>query len=122
MDEELLEYVSKVDIEGFYGVEFERRKLFDYPPHKDLIQVLYSSYDKKLSESIIKKVASDIKGCEIFGPSEYPIPRIKGKYTYHFVVKTKNVRKCLDKINNSVKVVEKKGWKIYVNPPSLYYT
>ncbi len=122
MDEELLEYVMRMDIEGFYKTELERRKLFDYPPHKNLIQVLYSSYDKELAEDIIKKVADSIDECEVFGPSEYPIPRIKGKYTYHFIIKTEDVQRCLEKINHSVKVVEKKGWKVYVNPPALYYT
>ena len=120
MDEELLRKLEEGDVKGFYSEELERRRIFGYPPFNHLIHVLYSSYDKDMGLEIIKEVASRIEGEDILGPSEYPVPRIKGKYTSHFLIKTEDVQSALRKIDSAISKVEKRGWKIFVDPPSIY--
>ena len=119
MDPELLEYVKNMDVEGFYESELKRRKELNYPPFSDLIHVLYSSRDKGLAEEMIESVASAVKSGETLGPSKFPISKIKGKYTYHFIVKTDNLEKALDEIFSEIRIRDKRNWKVLPNPPSL---
>jgi len=85
-----------------------------------LIHVLYSSYDRRLGKEIIEEVASRIEGEKILGPSEYMLPRIKGKFTHHFLIKTDDPEKALLKMRNAMAKVEKRGFKIFIDPPSIY--
>ncbi len=119
MDERLIEFVKNGDVIGFYEDELRRRKDLNYPPFSNIIHVLYSSSNASLAESMIESVSSRIKVGEILGPSAYPIPRIKGKYTYHFLVKTQNPKETLHEILKEISVKDRRNWKVLVNPLTL---
>ncbi len=120
MDEVLLKYILENDLGGFYEDELERRKLFSYPPYTDIIHVLYSANSKEFAKEMVENVAGKLTIGEILGPSEYLLPRIKGKYSYHFLVKTDNVKGSLEEISYNINRLERRGWKVYVNPPGIY--
>ncbi len=119
MDEELLRYVKSLDVEGFYEEELRRREKFGYPPFGDVIHVLYSASRREVAEELTREISSSIRSGEVLGPSPHPIPKIKGKYTYHFIVKTPDLKSTMEEIRRSISRFEKRGWKILPNPPSL---
>lgn len=119
MDPKLLEYVEKGDVEGFYEDELRRRKELNYPPFSDLVHVLYSSKDEELAWEMTESVAAAVKSGEVLGPSKYFISKIKGKHTYHFIVKTNDLMRTLSEIFSEINVKDRRNWKVIPNPISL---
>ncbi len=119
MDTEFLRYVKNSDVEGFYDDELKRRDELNYPPFSDIVHVLYSSRDERLAEEMIESVASLVKSGEVLGPSKYFISKIKGKHTYHFLVKTDRLMDTLEEIFSEIKRKDRRNWKVIPNPISL---
>ena len=119
MDPEFLEYIKKGDVEGFYEDELKRRKELNYPPFSDIVHVLYSSRDEKLAWEMAESVASIVKTGEVLGPSKYSVSKIKGKHTYHFIVKTSDLTSTLEEIFSEISVKDRRNWKVIPNPVSL---
>ncbi len=119
MDEELLEKIREGDVEGFYERELLRREEYRYPPFSSVVHVLYSASRREMAEEIIERVANSLKNGEVLGPSPYPIPKIKGKFTYHFIVKTSDLSQTISEIREEISKLDPRNWKVLPNPRSL---
>lgn len=66
----------------------------DYPPYTKLVRILVSGQDqrktKEYIENLVKKIKKNLTKEEILGPGEAPINKIKNRYRYHFIIKTKD--------------------------------
>lgn len=125
------------DYLGFYEKEISLRKAFDYPPFKNIINLIFSSKDEKQvkesSEDISLKLRDDIKKelatydqTNILGPNPSLVYRVKDRFRFQILIKCddseleiikKIVKKrCIidkDKKNKNVKI------GIDINPTSI---
>lgn len=93
--------------EAFFNDEIKLRKDFGYPPFSSLLRVVFSG----LQEKDLARAAGEFKeslgyylrdlGGEILGPGPCPLSKIKGRYRWHLVLKSKDV----GSINKAVKTV-----------------
>ncbi|PKM81508.1 MAG: primosomal protein N', partial [Firmicutes bacterium HGW-Firmicutes-13] len=85
------------DYETFFGEEISLREDFGYPPFSHLLRVVFSG----IQEKDLARAAGEFKdalnhylkesGGEILGPGPCPLPKIKGRYRWHLVLKSKNI-------------------------------
>ena len=82
------------DFKSFFNQELKQRKLMDYPPYTKLVRILVSGEDQRKTKEYIEKLVKEIKKNlnkeEILGPGEAPISKIKNRYRYHLIIKTKD--------------------------------
>lgn len=120
-------YASRHDYISFYKHEMEIRKALQYPPYTRLARVLFTGKD----EDTVKKAAEGLAavltgmagmdqfgGIEILGPAAAPLPRIKDRYRYHLVVKSKSgkiLRSLLKSMMNRVELKGRDGVNISVD-------
>ena len=82
------------NFESFYNQELKQRKLMDYPPYTKLVRILISGENMGKTREYTEKLAMEFKKVlreeEILGPGEAPISKIKNRYRYHFIIKTKD--------------------------------
>jgi len=94
-----IQAAAKHDYEEFYQKEIEHRKELDYPPFVKLISLLISGKDQskvvKVSEDIEKFLKKRLSS-GVLGPAPAVIPKIRGQWRYHLLIKGKqisNIRK-----------------------------
>jgi primosomal protein N' (replication factor Y) len=82
------------NFESFYNQELKQRKIMDYPPYTKLVRILVSGENMNKTKEYIEKLAGEFKKEinheEILGPGEAPVSKIKNRYRYHFIIKTKD--------------------------------
>ncbi|AEH50919.1 replication restart helicase PriA [Pseudothermotoga thermarum] len=106
-------------LENLYESELLRRKESKYPPYCDIVQVILESHDAAIGWEIIQDFAAKLQMAEILGPVEHPMFKVGGKYRYHFIAKTQQLKLTLEEIRRQYKLVGKHGIKVLVNPPRL---
>ena len=129
----VIKYASSLDIESYYKMILDERKMLNYPPYSWLAKLEFSSKDKNRLNKIIDKIynhlKSPYKGLEILGPVECYYERIRNKFRMQIILKSyKSVDPNGDKINkyinenlsnwNSIKYSDTKI-NIDINPASL---
>ena len=96
-DNHVVKAASKHDFESFAAMELQARKELNFPPFSRLILIELSSTDQKtittLSGNITKYLSSHLpETTEVLGPVDAPIPRKRGKYRMHILIKSRNPR------------------------------
>jgi len=114
------------DSEKFYMEELGRRKEHEYPPFLRMVRIIISDTKEERAEGVMKNISknmNDVKSSEtiMLGPSPAPIFKIKNRYRYSLIIKTKNVAtiQVLGKIAREKFETLKKGnmqLKIDVDP------
>jgi len=120
-ESDVIKFAVEQDVESFYELELQKRKSLKYPPYSDVVQVITFSSDKELGYITTSKLVGELKKIiddEIIGPTEYIIPRMRNNYLHHFIVKTKDVKKVNNVLNNVLKAYPTKSL-VRINPPSL---
>ncbi|AJC74615.1 hypothetical protein AJ81_00540 [Pseudothermotoga hypogea DSM 11164 = NBRC 106472] len=112
--------VFTVNSEDFYLEELKKRKEVNYPPFCDLVQVILESDLPQTGWELVNYCVRSLEGETVLGPVEHPIFKMAGKYRYHFLIKTKDLRKTLSKFNDVLMKIGKMGWRVFVNPPRLW--
>ncbi len=83
--------------EGFYKKEIVIRKELNYPPFARLARIILSSMVEKEVESSSNELTNKIKRkinkngfkIDVLGPAPCPLSKLKGKYRYHMLLKSK---------------------------------
>lgn len=119
-EDSLLKAAFTTNTEEFYILELEKRKELGYPPFCDLIQVVLESDLPQIGWEMVNYCASLLESETLLGPVEHPIFKLKGKFRYHFLIKTGDLQRTLDKLGDALIKMGKVGWKIFVNPPRLW--
>ncbi|MCD6231657.1 primosomal protein N' [Candidatus Aerophobetes bacterium] len=79
--------------EEFYEKEMRIRKELEYPPYFHWVRILLEGRIKERVKEIAEKIDKRLKKEKVnfLGPSPCPFPRIKGKYRYHLILKSKEI-------------------------------
>lgn len=88
-----IEAAAKHDYETFYAREVEGRQELNYPPVSHLINVVVSGEKEAEVASSAQRLAEEIRRraagtqLELLGPAEAPIPKLRGRYRWHVIVR-----------------------------------
>lgn len=96
-DHYAIQFAIAQDYRRFFVTELQTRKHPAYPPYAYLMEVLTSDPDQAVAKGRIQQVALTLKKAavmlnaftkvEVLGPSECLIPRVKGKWRYHLLLR-----------------------------------
>ncbi len=127
-------FASKHDYTSFFQHEINIRKKMRYPPFTRLARVLVSGKDVETVTEMAEKLAvtinktaqlPDYNGLiEVLGPSAANISKIKDRYRYHLVIKSKS-GKLLKEIlmvaieHSKVKQQKDNGFVVDIDPQNL---
>lgn len=120
----IFKYIENHDYEGFYNIEIEQRKSFEYPPFTNLSRIIFQSNDEKLCLEHAEKTLNELtidsstKGrpasggqFSFLGPAPCFFSKLHGKYRYHILCKAKDTEsrnqlfnKLFNLINKNAKV------------------
>ncbi len=116
----------------FYEQEIIFRKMFNYPPFAKLIKLTFSHRSKQLAEQEARSLhtklmthtqqitTNDQFKIQVIGPAPAFIPRQRGKYIFHIIMK---ITSCESKETNSAtkKILRfvPSNWSVDVDPESL---
>jgi primosomal protein N' (replication factor Y) len=97
---------TNYDFEKLYENELDFRKKLNYPPFSQLVSLTIRgiSQNKVRKDSIIlaKYLKENHKGVQFIGPGPCPIEKIRNKYRWRIIIKSKNKRK-LNKLMRNLK-------------------
>lgn len=111
-----IKYVKNYETENFYKEQLEIRKTLEYPPFVSIIQIILQDKDmkncEKKAEELSDKIQSIIKEkklkfIKILGPAQAPLVKIKNKYRFSIILKSK-IRKDLNILGKEIKKMVKK--------------
>ncbi|MDZ4839400.1 MAG: primosomal protein N' [Bacteroidota bacterium] len=116
IDDPIFNYIKARDFKKFYEFYIDERRQLDYPPFYRLIKLTVKHEKQELSEAAAKELDTLLRkhlSYEILGPTENPIPRIRNKFLYNFLIKIPKNKKGtqIDKLNiiqmtNSIKALK----------------
>ncbi len=129
-DSYVIKYARNNDYDSFYNEEIKLRKMLNYPPFIDILNILFQSrYQEFYSEVLtpLYKVVRDKFSCDyqILGPSTCMISKINDYYRWQIIVKgycdTKKYNQIKDLINDTLSKC-KFEYKVSfdVNPYSIF--
>jgi len=111
-----IKYIKNYETENFYKEQLEIRKTLEYPPFVSIIQIILQDEDMKNCEKKAEELANKIqnmiqvkklKSIKILGPAQAPLVKIKNKYRYSIILKSK-IRKDLNILGKEIKKMSKK--------------
>ena len=96
-DHYVIRYSQHHNYEMFYSREIETRKELNYPPYSKLTRIIFSSEEETLSLSaadkftitLRKQIKTEGLKLEVLGPAPCPLKRLKGRYRFHILIKSK---------------------------------
>ena len=93
-DSPAIAHAVKMDYRGFMVGELRNRKEFGYPPFRRLISIILSGKSEKKVQEIAQALyerltAVESDELEIYPPNPAPIQKMRGKYRYRIVIKSK---------------------------------
>jgi primosomal protein N' (replication factor Y) len=101
-DHYAIEAARAQDYEAFVKQEIELRQSPPYPPYSYIVNVVSSDEDLetarrriealalKFHEAIAGEASTPGAGCELLGPVECPIARVKNKFRFHLMLRDRN--------------------------------
>ncbi len=90
------------DFQSFVHQEIEQRQDPPYPPFSYIVNIISSDEDMDVARSRIEQLATKFQvanvkeqgttsgGCEVLGPVECPIARVKSKFRFHLMLRDRN--------------------------------
>ncbi len=105
----------------FLDQELKLRQEFDYPPFSELIRLTFAHSSESKAKNEALKLQEKLKSnfqdqAEILGPFPGFIPKIKGKYLWHLLLKCKlNCQEVKAKLPEYLS----RNWQVDINPENL---
>jgi primosomal protein N' (replication factor Y) len=97
---ECIKMAASLSLEDFYEAELERRRMLDYPPFSDLVNIICQSKDGEKTgkaAAYLKQKLEPVLGDEkLLGPAE--LFRVKGWSRSQLLLKTKRLEETLREI------------------------
>ena len=116
----VIENAKNLDINKFYEKELLERAELNYPPYSWLAKVEFIGPNKFKVYSLIEEVKHNLKdryiGLDILGPAPCFLEKLKNKYRYQLVFKSK---KSYDPNGSLLHAFIRKNFKIYENKKPL---
>ncbi len=105
---------AKQDYEAFYKAEIESRKRMGYPPFSHLINVIVRGPNNAHVENyilslrmILEQKAANANIFSIIGPAPCPIPKLRGHYRWHIMLKGNEMKMMNQSLKAAVAGVRK---------------
>lgn len=93
-DNIILQSLKQNNLKRFYELELKTRKELNYPPFSKLIKIIFQDKSNSkafyLSDQLIKKIKYSKLKIEILGPLPTYPRRVRGKFRYNIIIKTKS--------------------------------
>ncbi len=122
-DNYVFKYFKDYNFEEFYENELAFRKLAKYPPYYNLAHIILEGNNKEKVEKNIKKLFEKINQSDIIkiGPSKSPIFKIRNKFRYSILLKSKSKSKLNNCIRNLLKEKIDSGvdLKVDIDPENI---
>ncbi len=107
-DTDLIDDAARQDFDTFYEREIKSRRELLYPPFSHMVNFRFSSKKeedaRKYAQEFAGRLALGIKGthlkAEILGPAPCPLYRLRGLYRRHLFIKTQQVTKFIQFLDN----------------------
>ncbi|WP_129408223.1 replication restart helicase PriA [Marinitoga lauensis] len=110
------EFIKEHNYDQVVEYELNNRKKFNYPPHSDLLMIIFSNSKPEIAlkeaEDFYKKLKKEKLEAEIMEPTEPLIPKLRGQYRYQIIIKGKINH---EKIYEIIRKHNKKMY-LYLNP------
>ena len=85
--------LQRHDRDAFYEIEREERNIHQMPPFSKLVAIIMSGLKndvvQKAAHSLARNIPTQHEGLEVLGPTPAPISRIRGRYRWRFLVRSK---------------------------------
>ncbi len=98
-----IRYAVEYDIEAFYREELRYRKELLYPPFSRLALLMFRHKNierlRDAMEGVVKGLSDIPEGVRVSGPVPAPIPKMKGLYVYHLLLRSQNTAKLLSTVH-----------------------
>lgn len=100
---------AKQDYEVFYKHEIGLRKDLDYPPFTNIIKISLRAQKEAIAKDAAAKLAKFMKkslggkNTHVVGPAPGVIPRIRNRYIWNIIIKTKDVLRTSAKLRSALK-------------------
>jgi primosomal protein N' (replication factor Y) len=94
----VLLYAAENRSEDFYRTELEARRQFGFPPFRRMAILRFQHANQQRVQDFAMELCEQLRrrsgggGCEIMGPAEAPLSRLKNLYRWHCLVKSDSVR------------------------------
>ncbi|MBK9927523.1 MAG: primosomal protein N' [Anaerolineales bacterium] len=120
-EQQVIQFASKHDVNGFYEYELEQRKRLGYPPFSHLVRLEYREQDQASAEKEAGRVAEKFKDVlkadrwkqiTLIGPVPCFFAKVGGYYRWQIVLRGANPTELL-------RGLKLDGWRVEVNPLSL---
>lgn len=124
-ENQLLTHIKKWDYNFFINCEIENRKKAFMPPFSKLAMVRASSNNEHVVSSFMHHIVQKAplrKGIEILGPSPAPMYKLRNKFRYRVIIRTKkqnNIQSYIDNWLNSIDTPPSVQLKIDIDPYSF---
>ena len=100
---QLIELAAAQDYVGFYEREIDRRRELNYPPFSRLIRLEFSATDEDAAYRAARSAVGDLRHeirripgkTAILGPAPAPIAKVRQRYRWRLLLKTKSVTTLL---------------------------
>jgi len=116
----VIENAKNLDINKFYEKELLEREELNYPPYSWLAKVEFVGPNKLKVYSMVEEVKHNLKdryiGLDILGPAPCFLEKLKNKYRYQLVFKSK---KSYDPNGSLLHAFIRRNFKIYENKKPL---
>lgn len=102
------QYLKANDFEGFYHLQLAERKLFNYPPYRRLISIVFKHKDEQKVESgalFFARLLKQSLGKMVLGPNKPLVSRIQ-QYHIRYILLKLDTRLSTVKIRQFIRSVE----------------
>ncbi|MCL5774463.1 MAG: primosomal protein N' [Firmicutes bacterium] len=115
------------DYHNFYESEISAREELNFPPFSHLVNLIFWSEREESAPAMAEEFALKLKdkkaeGFQLLGPAPCPIPRLRKKFRWHIIIKTRKVQEIVRILRSNIselKLPEKSGITIDVDPYTL---
>jgi len=127
-DSPAIEYSVNGDVESFFELELKQREELDYPPFGRIIRVVVSGDEFDKVRTSIFRLTRELNRIDknndkyiLLGPATCPLSRLKGKYRWHFLLKTQKTKYTLTVVKRVLKNWDSTlKFKVIVDPITLF--
>jgi len=111
----LIELAAAQDYVGFFEREIERRRELNYPPFTRLVRLEFSSVDEEDAYQAARTAVRDLRNeirrlpgkTIVLGPAPAPIMKVRRRYRWRLLMKTKSVTTLLEGLEPTLTEFEK---------------
>lgn len=104
-DNPLIQHITQDNYKTYFNYTLQERKLFWYPPFKEIATLEYRHMDQKKSKNFINKIYSKLSDCNIQDAEIILNPNIFKKhnqYFSHMIIKWRDIRQILQPIKSDI--------------------